>query len=204
MPRPDPYASLARWYDPATARILGNTRVRLARRCRERGFVRVLDAGCGTGLLVSDLDTEGFRVTGMDASPAMLAHAAKRRKAAGGAPLVLGGIPFPFAAKSFDAVVFSLVLHESGNDPAVMLAEALRVAPVCLVLEWRMPERNLDLPMQALVHAIERCAGLQHYRRFRAFARGGYLHGAAMRAGARVVMEEPLMGGTMVLAELSP
>ncbi len=203
MPRPDPYALLARWYGPATGFILKDARARLSGRCQERGFVRILDAGCGTGLLARDLCGRGFRVTGLDVSPAMLAVAAKGRAAAGEYPLVHGSVPFPFAADTFDAVIFSLALHESDDDPATMLAEALRVAPVCLALEWRMPECNLDLPLHLLVHAIERCAGLRHYRRFRAFSQGGYLQGAAILAGARVVAEEALMGRTMVLAEIN-
>lgn len=203
MPAPDPYASLARWYEPATAPILKKARARLVQRCLDRGFARVLDVGCGTGLLVRDLCENGVRAVGMDVSPAMLLVASGRRGNPGRSPLVRGGVPFPFDRNAFDAVIFSLVLHESDDDPAAMLREALRVAPVCLALEWRMPERNLDIPLQAVVFAIERCAGARHYRRFRAFAKGGYLHGAVPRAGARVVAEESLMGGTMVLAEIT-
>lgn len=213
MARPDRYASLARWYDLAASRALRSAHERITALCAERGFRRVLDCGCGTGRLCRMLHARGLDVTGLDSSPAMLARAgrvncANRASRVGEAfpaaiPLVLGGMPLPFAALSFDAVIFSLVLHESEEEAEAMLAEALRVAPVCVVLEWRMPERNLDYGMQPLVHAIERLAGREHYARFRHFAAGGYLHGTAMRAGARVVTEEPLKCATLVLAEIS-
>ena len=172
--------------------------------CLERGFNRVLDVGCGTGLLARDLCEKGCHVMGLDVSSAMLTVAAKHRAIAGNYSLVQGSVPFPFVGNSFDAVIFSLVLHESESDPVAMLTEALRVAPVCFVLEWRMPERNLDFPLQPFVFTVERCAGLRHYRRFCAFVQGGYLHGTVIRAGARVVVEETLMNGTMVLAEIGP
>ncbi len=201
MRRPDRYAALARWYDAATTLPLRRARAELARLCRERGYAALLDIGCGTGLLAFELHRRGFSVTGVDVSPSMLGVAAGRGRGRGVA-LVRGALPLPFAPASFDAAILSLVLHESEDEPCALLAEALRVAPVCLVLEWRMPERNLDLPVQPLVRAVERLAGRAHYERFRQFAGGGYLHGAAGRARARVTAEKPLMGGAMVLAEV--
>ena len=202
MPGPDAYQTLARWYDLTASRVLLPAYARILERCAEHGFSRVLDFGCGMGRLAYLLRERGLEVVGLDVSPAMLGKALERRPGAEGILFAQGGIPLPFAPSSFDAVIFSFVLHESDADPATLLAEALRVAPVCLVLEWRMPERNLDLPAQILVHAIERAVGARHYTRFRAFAAGGYLHGTAMRAGLHVAAEERLAGGTLVLAEV--
>ncbi|SBV90942.1 Methyltransferase domain protein [uncultured delta proteobacterium] len=199
---PDSYGSAARWYGWTASRALRPAHERLAALCAARKFSRVVDIGCGTGHLAAMLAARGVAVTGVDASPAMLARAARIPWREPAPLFVLGGVPLPFPPRSFDAAVLSLVLHESDDEPETLLAEVLRVAPVCLVLEWRMPERNLDLPGQILVHAIERLAGKRHYARFRNFVRGGYLHGAAHRAKARVADEEPLMGGTMVLAEV--
>lgn len=200
---PDKYAGIARWYDLTASRALCSVHERMAALCVERGFGRVLDAGCGTGRLAALLHAKGIRVTGLDASPAMLARAARDAAFPAGVPLILGGMPFPFASRSFDAAILSLVLHESEEEPEALLADALRVAPVCIVLEWRMPERNLDYLMQPLVHAIERIAGKGHYARFRHFAVGGYLHGAALRGGARVISEEALKCASLVLAEVA-
>lgn len=199
MPHPtDRYATIAGWYDLATARLLEDVRLRLVRLCRGAGFSRVLDIGCGTGALTRKLLDAGMRVTGIDGSPSMLRLAAERLPEA--APLVMGGLPLPFPDGAFDASVLALVLHESDDDPCRILMEALRVAPYCVVLELRMPERNLDLPAHGAVHMVERLAGKEHYARFRNFARLGFLRGVAALAGAAIVSEESLMAGGIVLA----
>ena len=97
----------------------------------------------------------------------------------------------------------SLVLHETDDEPEKLLHEALRVAPVCVVLEWCMPERKLDLPKQIITHAIERLAGKHHYARFSAYANGGWLKGLAAKTGVFFVSEESACGGLLTLAVLS-
>lgn len=199
MPREtDRYATIAAWYDTLTASVLAEPRNMVMELCRERGYRHVLDIGCGTGILARTLHGAGIQVACLDASPAMLARAAARLPSA--VSRVQGGLPAPFADKSFDAAILALVMHESADEPAAFLAEALRVAHEAVVLEWRMPERNIDLVAQPLVHAIERLAGREHYARFRHFARQGYVHGAARAAGARVTHEQTLKAGTLVLA----
>lgn len=201
MRSPDNYKNIARWYGPATGWLLRPARERVIRRCRERGFARVLDIGCGTGLLLRDLHAAGLAVTGCDISPSMLARAAADLPAS--VSLAMCGTSLPFADASFDAATLLMVLHETDDAPETLLTEALRIAPTCLVLDWRMPERNLDFSVQVPVHAIERIAGRRHYSRFRRFAETGYVRGAAMRAGAKVEAEEPLKGGALVLAEVT-
>lgn len=201
MRRTDRYAGIARWYDPATAALLRDARQRLVRLCVARGFRRALDVGCGTGVVAVALHEAGLAVTCTDTSPAMLAVAARRTPP--DIPCLVAGLPLPFADDSFDIAVLALVLHESESEPEDVLAEALRVAPAAVVLELRMPERNLDLVAQPLVHAVERLAGKAHYRRFRDFTRKGCLHGVAARARARVVRETSLLAGTLVLAEIA-
>ena len=202
MARHDHYQSLARWYDLTVTRPLVPAYARILDLCAARGCSRVLDFGCGTGRLACLLRERGLHVVGLDSSQAMLDRIPGTIRRTKGILFAQGGVPLPFVSSSFDATIISLVLHESDLEPEVLLAEALRVAPRCLVLEWRMPERNLDLPAHILVHAIERAAGIRHYRRFRAFAAGGYLRGAVYRAGVRVVAEERLLAGTLVLAEV--
>ncbi len=199
--RSDAYERTARWYDPATARLLAATRRRIAGLCRENGWRRVLDIGCGTGMQALALHDAGLRVTGLDASAAMLAVA--RRRLPPELALVRADSLAAFAGRSFDAALLSLVLHETDSDPALLLRDALRVSPVCIVLEWRMPERNLDLPGQLLTHAIERLAGGRHYARFRDYAAAGWLRGLAARAGVLIRSEEPVAARTLTLAVLS-
>lgn len=84
--RHDSYRGMAHHYDlhgwDWYARTYGE---RLSALLRERGIAAgdtVVDAGCGTGSLALLLARDGFRVTGVDLSPAMIAAA--RAKDAGG------------------------------------------------------------------------------------------------------------------------
>ncbi len=88
---------------------------------------RILDVGCGDGLLSAticskrpDLD---FR--GLDVLPRDHAHIPVE---------IFNGSRIPFADASFDAVLFSDVLHHT-NDPAVLLREAWRVAAQCVLIK---------------------------------------------------------------------
>lgn len=167
--------------------------------CAERGWHRVLDFGCGTGEQTAILREAGVMAAGMDISPAMLSVAVTKHPALCGG-LVRANLPAPFCDASFDAVILSLVLHESREDGVMILREALRLAPRALILEWRMPERNLDYPGQIITHCVERLAGKKHYRRFRAFARAGWLRGLAYAGGVPLAEEHIVAGGLFTLA----
>jgi ubiquinone/menaquinone biosynthesis C-methylase UbiE len=90
---------------------------------------RVLDAGCGPGLVASYLAPFARAVTGLDATPAMLAKARELVAARG-----LANVAFeegvmerlPFEASSFDGVVTRYTLHHVLDASAVM-AELVRV-----------------------------------------------------------------------------
>ncbi len=83
---------------------------------------RVLEIGCGTGVLAARMARQGAVVTGIDASPAMLAEARKRIAAEGlGEHVTLRhmdatriGDEFPPA--SFDLIVSTLVFSEFSPD----------------------------------------------------------------------------------------
>ena len=86
---------------------------------------RVLDVATGTGLVAARLHERGFRVTGLDQSPEMLARA--RERLGGRAELVEGAadaLPFPDA--EFDHLTFTYLLRYV-DDPAATLAELARV-----------------------------------------------------------------------------
>ena len=220
----DPYRSIAPLYDQVTASFLEAPRRRVVALCQERGWERVLDLGCGTGVLVRMFAQAGICAVGVDASAAMLLQGKKHGVARmGGAsaphrvdssafsgPSSFLGCPFirgsgealPFRSGSFSAAVCSLILHESDVVPDVLLAEALRVAPRVVVLEWRMPERNLDYLSTLWVHGIERLAGRAHYAHFRSFMRHGGVRGLAHRGGCVVAYEETLKASALTLVVL--
>lgn len=89
--------------------------------------LRVLDAGCGSGLYCELLLDRGARVTGVDESAGMLAHA-RRRLAGRDVELHHADLrgPLPFADGSFDGIVSALVMHYL-RDWAPALTEFRRV-----------------------------------------------------------------------------
>lgn len=85
---------------------------------------RVLDVGCGTGLLARDLSLRGARVWGVEPSEEMLAVA--RRQAGRGVGLKRGSVEaLPFKDAWFERAVLRLVLHLV--DRARALPELARV-----------------------------------------------------------------------------
>jgi 2-polyprenyl-3-methyl-5-hydroxy-6-metoxy-1,4-benzoquinol methylase len=93
---------------------------------------RVLEIGCGTGTLAQMMAQRGAIVTGIDASPRMLAEAERKVKAANleeGVSLkymdaALIGDRFP--AASFDLIVSMLVFSELPRDDQRFVLEACR------------------------------------------------------------------------------
>lgn len=89
---------------------------------------RLLDVGCGTGTFAQEAARKGARVTAVDLSPAMVAVARAKAKAAGLAAdfRVADGAALPFTPRSFEQVTAVLVL-EFARDPSSVLREAARV-----------------------------------------------------------------------------
>lgn len=88
------------------------------------GVSKVLDLGCGTGMLLSELTRRSEFAVGIDSSPEMLELARKRR---GNAALVLADADhLPFADRSFNAVV-SVTLVQNMPNPATTVQEVARV-----------------------------------------------------------------------------
>jgi len=89
---------------------------------------RVLDAGCGDGGLARVMAGFGAHVTGIDTSPRQLARARATPAVAGECYLDAVAQSLPFAAESFDLVVFANSLHHVPvPDQPQALAEAARV-----------------------------------------------------------------------------
>lgn len=98
-----------------------------ARVCRRPGG-RVLDLGCGTGLLAARLAAAGCSVTGLDFSDEMLAEARRR---AGGAEFrqwdFSRGLPGDLAGK-YDFVTCTYAIHHLSTEQMLrLLREALYV-----------------------------------------------------------------------------
>ena len=91
------------------------------------GLGDALDVGMGPGRGCAELDRLGWRVSGVDASPAMV-DIARRRLPSASERMVVGTTEqLPFASQSFDLVVACGVLFEYSPDPPRAIAEIVRV-----------------------------------------------------------------------------
>lgn len=203
-PFADPYERIAPVYDFVATAYLRGMHDRMAEMCERYGVRRIVDIGCGTGLLTARLARSFPFVAGLDLSKAMLRRARNKNNSGQPFPLVRGSaLEPPFAPRSFDAVTYSLMLHEAADGQAERMLEAgFSLAPLVFVLEWRSPERNLDYLLTSWSHGVEFMAGLEHYRGFRAFMRRGGVYGLALRAGAVVKEAVSLRMGSFILAVL--
>lgn len=128
MPLFDAYAAhYEDWYATPRGRLVWELEWRCLQKLLSlRPGEKVLDAGCGTGVVSRALAAGGAEVTGIDISPAMLAVA--REKSAGSNIVYLEGdmtlLPLPDA--SFDAVVCFTAL-EFVAKPEKALEEMWRV-----------------------------------------------------------------------------
>ncbi len=125
---------------------------------------RVLEVGCGPGMLCRHLVGQGYRVTGADASCRMLRRA---QRLAPAAEFQLCRLPrLPFGDGTFDAVVAASVINLV-DDRRAALAEMLRVVRAGGTL-------SVLFPLPGFSDAASRTA----------IARKGGLSGAALRLWA--------------------
>jgi ubiquinone/menaquinone biosynthesis C-methylase UbiE len=134
----------------------------------------VLDVGCGTGSLLLTFREAGCYVTGIDASPTMLAAA--RQKLGESVDLRLGNAAgLPFDDGSFDLVTAVYSLHEMPpTTRAATVQEITRVVKPTgkiLIIEYK----NGPYPSQSGIISkitravVEWLAGSDHYKNFRQF-----------------------------------
>jgi len=129
-------------YDRLTARITAVLAEPLLDAAGVAAGTRVLDLGCGPGVVCGLAARRGALPTGADVSPGMLAEA--RRRHPGLAFLEADAVALPFDDAAFDACVGGFVLNHL-PAPEAAVAELVRVlAPggaLALSL-WEPPARN--------------------------------------------------------------
>ena len=105
-----------RWYArPAVLNLLGDV-----------AGNRILDAGCGSGPLIADLEQRGASVAGFDASPAMIELARERLGDEADLEVADLTVPLPYDDEAFDDALAVLVLHYL-QDWSQPLSELRRV-----------------------------------------------------------------------------
>jgi ubiquinone/menaquinone biosynthesis C-methylase UbiE len=99
----------------------------------------VLDAACGTGRITALLQRNGFRATGCDISPAMMAVARRRLASLGyDVPLVETSVEcLPYPDQSFDAATcVGLLMHLDADVRVRALRELARVSRGPMVVQY--------------------------------------------------------------------
>lgn len=167
---------------------------------------RVVDVGCGTGLLALRLAQRAAEVVGLELSPAMVAYA-NRRLAAAAAPnvtFVLGDAAAHLAARpdgAFDTATMAFVLHEMPAEArGRVLRESARVAGRVVCVEYMVP-----MPRSArglFYRGLEMAAGPEHYRGFRDFGKRGGTPGVAASAGLRCRRLGAVLGACVDVSEV--
>ncbi len=112
----------------------------------------VLDVATGTGLVAEALLARGFRVTGLDQSPEMLARA--RARFDGRIELVEASAEqLPFADGSFDHLTFTYLLRyvDDPGETLVELARVVRPGGTVAMLEFGLPRGAYRPPWDAWV-----------------------------------------------------
>jgi ubiquinone/menaquinone biosynthesis C-methylase UbiE len=200
----DAYRRVARWYD----RIFGGMNAGLRgiglKMFPPREAMEVLDVGCGTGIQLACYQQAGCRVTGIDASPAMLELA--RRRLGQGASLYLGdAAAMPYPGQAFDLVMAATVLHEM---PAKVRAAALgemqrvlRPGGRILLIDFEAgPVRSLrGWVTRGVIAASEVAAGRSHHRNYRDFMAHGGLPPLVDAQGLSVGQRKIVSGGAIGL-----
>jgi len=151
--------------------------------------VSVLDIGTGAGRAAIALAKQGFRVTGVDLSAAMV-ECARRQSARANVPaeFVEGDAEaLPFAGASFDAVLFAGngIGHldvEGQRRCAQELARVLRPFG-CVIISARTPYA-LNTLLPGLVIRSLRCGS--RLGRDESYANGVYVHRPSLQALARL------------------
>jgi SAM-dependent methyltransferase len=130
-----------------------------------RAWRKVIDAGCGPGVLAKELAGEGWSVTGVDQSSAMIESARRNCKGLGNVTFVEGELtqlPALFKAGSFDAVVANMSLtglHDT--RPALRaLRTALRRRGRLVIADihpwfWRQYKGHTELSYWKTVGLVE-------------------------------------------------
>ena len=115
---------------------------------------RVLDIGCGTGALAFCLHELGYRVTGVDASSAMIGIAKKNNPGNADSFMVANVLQgLPFADRSFDLVISSYVAHGMPSEHRkAFFAEAKRLARMQVIFQDYNKKRK---PLSDIVEWLE-------------------------------------------------
>src|SRR6266700_574769 len=99
----------------------------------------ILEIGCGEGRVACELLKRGYRVTGLDSDPEIVARAKRR-----GVPAVVGSWPNFASSVCFDAIAFTRSLHHINplREAFVRARELLNLNGLLLIEDFAFEEAN--------------------------------------------------------------
>ena len=200
----DAYRHTARWYDQMFGAMNAGLRGIGLKMFPPQAGMEVLDVGCGTGIQLASYQHSGCRVTGIDASPAMLQMA--RHRLGQGASLTVGdAAAMPYPDQAFDLVLAATVLHEMPpRTRAAALDEmkrVLRPGGSMLLIDFEAgPVRPVrGWITRGVIAASEVAAGRSHHRNYRDFMAHGGLPPLLEAHGISVSQRKIVSGGAIGL-----
>jgi SAM-dependent methyltransferase len=152
----------------------------------------LLDVGCGTGRLASQLLDKCDRIVIIDPSERNIDIARKKLAEVPAEKLLIkhaDALEFILKTDShFDFAIVSYVLHEIREEERDVLLWGLSgVADKIIIVEYLVPQpRNYCGLLNELV---EYAAGTEHYRNFKSFVKGNGITGLLEKVPLRVVRE---------------
>ncbi len=198
----DAYRYTARWYDRIFGRMNAGLRGIGLKMFPPRQGMEVLDVGCGTGIQLDSYQHSGCRVTGIDASPAMLEVA--RHRLGEEASLTVGdAAAMPYPDRAFDLVLAATVLHEMPPRarPAALgeMKRVLRPGGSILLIDFEAgPVRPVrGWITRGVITASEVAAGRSHHRNYRDFMAKGGLPPLLDAQGISVSQRRIVSGGAI-------
>lgn len=171
----DEYRLFAYLYDPLLYIVLHRIRKKVVDVVAEYQPAAFLDICCGTGNQLKYLKKSGFHnIKGIDISKAMLQQVRKE-----GEKMICDeqdATEMQFPDNTFDMGLISFALHEKPFDTArKILTEAQRVIRTgghLMIIDY-MFDSSVNGFTKKAIHLVERFAGKEHYRYFKAYSQYG-------------------------------
>ena len=168
---------MAWFYDPILHIIIDKVRKEIVKIIENNHAQSILDICCGTGNQLKYLKKRGYQnITGVDISQSMMKQGRKGEVSVScehqdAAHLL-------FEDDSFDVGIISYALHEKEEHTAHKIVQQARrvIKPngLLIIVDFNQQEK-VNWPVKAGVHFVERFAGKNHYKNFRAYQRYGGL-----------------------------
>lgn len=150
-----------------------------------RGRERLLDVGCGDGLLLERTSPVCGQVTGIEADAETARRARERLRGVKNAAVIEGDfMNTPLPAEAFDAIVFAASLHHMDEEAALLRArELLASGGILLIVGLTRPAGFADFLVEAARVIPAKIGSLLHGERH-----GGEI-GVPTRAPAHATAE---------------